>query len=157
MRNGKPYGLRSVTYGFYMSLMVMMMSNDDILKPTKRFTKLSYKIFDYEVSPQAKLLYILLLGFYQFNKDGIHPSQDYMAKKMRISKRHIRRLLTELRAWLLIEWEQVEKKKGVCNHYYLDDENLKRLWRKKGTMKLSKQFMKKREEKTQLKMVVNNE
>ena len=39
----------------------------------------------------------------------------------------------------------------------LDDENLKRLWRKKGTMKLSKQFMKKREEKTQLKMVVNNE
>ena len=135
------------------------MSHDDILNPKKRFTKVAItEIHKWDCSPQAKWLYVTLLGFYQFNKDGIHPSQKYLSDKLKISTRQITRLLHELKMMGLLQWVQVQKKKGVSNKYFLDKEMIDALNKKQNTIKQSKKHIESDNFKRKyLKMVVNND
>ena len=101
------------------------MSGDDFedkyLLPQSRFTRVSHSYLKLGMSCQAKVLFLLLLQFYQFNKDGIHPSQTYLAKNMnRKSRKSVSKYARELQALGLLEWEQEIKKSGTANRYYLD-------------------------------------
>ena len=80
------------------------------------------------MSCQAKVLFLLLLQFYQFNKDGVHPSQTYLAKNMGLkTRKSVNKYAKELQDLGLLEWEQTKKQSGTANHYYLDTHNKVRL------------------------------
>ena len=106
---------------------------DDYLKPTKRFTRVHHAyLVNKRISCQAKVLFLLLLELYQFNKNGIHPSQSYLAECMNLkNRRSVHNYMKELRSEYLIEWEQVIKKSGTANHYYLDQDNMRRIKNKR--------------------------
>jgi predicted transcriptional regulator len=69
-----------------------------------------------DLSRNAKCLYALLLD-YAWQTDSCFPGQDKLAKDLNVSERTIRRDLTELKEYGLINWEQ----RGVnkTNVYYL--------------------------------------
>ena len=107
-----------------------MMSDleDKWLKPDKRFTRVSHSYLKLPMSCQAKVLFLLLLQFYQFNKDGVHPSQTYLAKNMGLkTRKSVNKYAKELQDLGLLEWEQTKKQSGTANHYYLDTHNKVRL------------------------------
>ena len=80
------------------------------------------------MSCQAKVLFLLLLQFYQFNKDGVHPSQTYLAKNMGLKTiKSVNKYAKELQDLGLLEWEQTKKQSGTANQYYLDTHNKVRL------------------------------
>jgi len=110
--------------------LIMNEYEDKYLKPDKRFTRVSHSYLKLPMSCQAKVLFLLLLQFYQFNKDGVHPSQSYLAKNMGLkTRKSVNKYAKELQDLGLLEWEQTKKQSGTANHYYLDTENKVRLRR----------------------------
>src|SRR3712207_5069074 len=57
------------------------------------------------LSPKAKLVYSLLLDYAWFN-DYVFPGQQTIADDLDISLATVKRALTELRAYKLIDWKQ---------------------------------------------------
>jgi len=108
---------------------------DKWLKPDKRFTRVSHSYLKLPMSCQAKVLFLLLLQFYQFNKNGVHPSQSYLAKNMGLKNRKsVQNYAKELRELGLLEWEQTKKSSGTANQYYLDTTNKVRIRRLRNSV-----------------------
>lgn len=105
---------------------------DKWLIPEKRFTRVHNAYLKLDMTCQAKVLFLLLLQFYQFNKSGIHPSQTYLAKSMGLKNRKsVNKYAKELQSLGLLEWEQTKKQSGTANQYFLDTGNKVRLRRTK--------------------------
>lgn len=108
----------------------MRYTEEELLRPTKQWIKVSQGVFHLPCSAQAKILYMILTGFYRSNKTGVHPSRSYLAKALNIkSKKMVTKYLKELADMGLLEWEQ--KKLNGASHYYFDLDNKVRIRRKK--------------------------
>jgi porphobilinogen deaminase len=105
---------------------------DEILNPTRHFIKVSQGLIHLEISSQAKILFMVLIGFNNNNSSGVHPSLRYLAKTINVKcKKAVGKHLKELRDNALIEWEQ--KTMNGANHYYFDLENMVRIRRKRNS------------------------
>ena len=115
----------------------MKYTEQEILTPSKQWIKVSQGIFHLPISAQAKLILMVLVGFYNSNKDGIHPSRGYLAKAIGIkSKKMVTKYLKELQSLGLLEWEQ--KIINGANYYYFDLDNKVRIRRKKKSRGVEK-------------------
>lgn len=71
-------------------------SGESTRGPKRSFTKIPNSILDDpELTCQEKMSYIVLLSF-GFQKKKCWPPQKLIAEKTKISRRHIRRILTSL-------------------------------------------------------------
>ena len=108
----------------------MKYTEQELLHPTKQWIKVSQGIFHLPISAQSKLILMVLIGFYNSNTTGVHPSRSYLAKSIGIkSKRMVTKYLRELQELGVLEWEQ--KTLNGANHYYFDLDNKVRIRRKK--------------------------
>ena len=117
---------------------------DEVLNPTRHFIKVSQGLINLPISSQAKILFMVLIGFKNNNSTGVHPSLKYLAKTINVKcKKAVAHHLKELRDNGLIEWEQ--KTLNGANHYYFDLDNLVRIRRKrksKGGVKTTQRGVK---------------
>ena len=115
----------------------MKYTEEELLNPTKQWIKVSQGVFHLPISSQAKILYMILTGFYRSNKSGVHPGRSYLAKALNIkSKKMVTKYLKELQMMGLLEWEQ--KTLNGANHYYFDLDNKVRIRRKKKSKGVQK-------------------
>lgn len=97
----------------------MKYTEDELIHPTKQWIKVSQGIFHLPISAQAKILLMVLIGFYRSNKTGVHPSRSYLAKTIGIkSKKMVTKYLKEIQSLGMLEWEQ--KTLNGSSHYYFD-------------------------------------
>lgn len=111
-----------------------LMSKDytdyDICNPKSHFVKVSQGIFQLKISSHAKILLMVLIGFKNNNKSGVHPSLRYLAKQINVKcRKSVMKPLKELRDAGMIEWEQ--KHHNGANHYYFDSYNKSRIREKR--------------------------
>lgn len=85
----------------------------------KNFTQIPNEVLFYDkLTPQARLLYAILVSFAWFENE-CWPGQQRLAAAMGCSEKMVRKYLNELREHDLIEWKRREGAVGLTNVYFI--------------------------------------